>query len=226
MHASAKIYTRFGLRLYDFIVLAVSNAFAWRCSTKKILLPFFAAHIGVRSHLDVGVGTGYYPAHVVGLLEKNETRLTLMDMNPNTLEASAHRVEAAGFPGEVETIVHDVFDVAPLARYAPFDAISLFYLFHCLPGPIESKASRIFARLKPLLAADGRVYGATILVKGVQHNWLGSKLLGLYNKKGVFGNSQDDLKGLETALREHFEEVEVRIEGTVALFVGSKPWKT
>lgn len=224
MHSSASIYTRRALRLYDFVVLQFSNGFAWRCSTKCVLLPFFQQHLGVRSHLDLGVGSGYYPANSTTLLTKNGTSLTLMDLNPSTLDASRVRIQAAGLSSNIELVAHDAFTPAPEGiRNAPFDAISLFYVFHCLPGKISDKASKILTTVTPLLQPDGTVYGATILGKGVHHNWIGKILMKLWNSKGVFDNYDDDVDGLTDALKEHFEDVKVRVEGKVALFVGKRP---
>ena len=45
MEASASIYTRFSLSLYDIIVLTISNSFAWRCPTGAVLLPFYKQHL-------------------------------------------------------------------------------------------------------------------------------------------------------------------------------------
>lgn len=224
LHSSASLYTRRALRLYDFVVLQFSNAFAWRCSTKSILLPFFQQHLGVHSHLDLGVGSGYYPAHSTDILTRNGTRLTLMDLNPSTLDATCSRIRAAGLESGVELVAHNAFNIAPEGiQNTPFEAVSLFYLFHCLPGTISDKARKVFVNLTPLMESNGTVYGATILGKGVQHNWIGRALMKLWNSKGVFDNYEDDVEGLTSALKEHFEDVKVRVEGMVALFVGRGP---
>ncbi|KAI0092201.1 S-adenosyl-L-methionine dependent methyltransferase [Irpex rosettiformis] len=227
LHSSASIYNRYALHFYDLVVLVFSNTFAWRCPTKSVLLPFFVQHLqGVHTHLDIGVGSGYYPAHSTTHFIKNGTKLTLMDMNLSTLHVSLARIRAAGLKGKVELIAHDVFIPAPEGiRNAPFEAVSLFYLLHCLPGKISDKTSRICTQLIPLMQPDGTLYGATILGKGVQHNWIGRLLMRLWNSKGVFDNYEDDLEGLAAALKEHFEEVKVVVEGKVALFVAKRPLK-
>ncbi|KAI0775356.1 hypothetical protein BC629DRAFT_1582977 [Irpex lacteus] len=175
LHPSASLYTRQVLRLYDIVVLCFSNTFAWRCSTRSILLPFFQQHL-------------------------------------------------AGLESGVELVAHDAFNLAPEGiQNTPFEAVSLFYLFHCLPGTISDKARKVFGNLTPLMESNGTVYGATILGKGVQHNWIGRALVKLWNSKGVFDNYEDDVEGLTSALKEHFEDVKVRVEGMVALFVGRGP---
>src|SRR5262249_21733539 len=59
--ASARYYRRLILSFYALWVLPISNPFVWRCPTKTVLVPFFRANVG-RRHMDVGVGTGYFPA--------------------------------------------------------------------------------------------------------------------------------------------------------------------
>ena len=81
-----KIYTPLTLKLYDWWVLCISNSYAWNCSTKDILIPYFLQNLSP-NHLDIGVGTGYYltkiPAHY---------NISLMDLNPASLKAASARV--------------------------------------------------------------------------------------------------------------------------------------
>src|SRR3546814_14718403 len=79
---------------------------------------------------------------------------------------------------------------------------SITYLLHCLPGPSSRKAVA-FANLKPLLNDGARVFGATILGRGVRHHALGRQVLRLYNARGIFGHAEDDLAGLRDALTAH-----------------------
>lgn len=210
--AGAAVYSRFVLRLYDAWVLGVSNRYAWKCPTSRVLLPFYRKHLG-RRHLDVGVGTGWYLAHA-GLT--SESRIALLDLNENSLHAAAAR---SGRPDAVQ-FARDVMQPLDLDDAPPFDSIALFYLLHCLPGGMADKA-RVFAHLAPHLAPDGVLYGATILGDEAGHNCLGRMLMRVYNRKGVFGNRGDTATGLEASLRAHFRQVEVRRHGKVALFTAS-----
>ena len=47
--------------------------------------------------------------------------------------------------------------------------------------------------------------------------------MGLYNKKGIFGNTGDSVEGLKEALGLAFEEWEVTVVGVVALFEARRP---
>ncbi|KAJ5153132.1 uncharacterized protein N7482_009610 [Penicillium canariense] len=210
--AGAALYSPFTLYFYNYWVLGVSNSYAWCCSTKDIQLPFFRKFMGQR-HLDIGPGTGYYLANA-GVPETTE--MTLMDLNPNSLETAKSRF---GRPS-TRTVKADVLEPLPLSGV--YDSISVFYLLHCLPGPLERKM-KLFANLKPLLAEGGTIYGTTILGKDVHHNWLGRILMNLYNSKGYFGNWEDGESGIRTALCRNYKKVEIKVVGRVLMFSASQP---
>ena len=210
--AGAAVYSPLTLALYDAWVLGISNRYAWRCPTNEVLLPFFRANVRPR-HLDIGVGTGYYLAKAQ---LSSQTQVTLLDLNPSSLAAAKRRI---GRPG-TRTLQHDVMQ--PIPGDERFDSISLFYLLHCLPGPLDAKAV-IFGHLKHKLQPGGVLFGATILGDEAGHNGLGRKLMAVYNKKGIFGNRQDTQVGLEAHLRQHFRDVTLKREGRVLLFRAAQP---
>lgn len=207
--AGAAVYSPLTLKLYDAWVLGVSNRFAWGCSTRQILQPFFDRNIGAR-HLDVGVGTGYYLANAN---LPDTTHVTLLDLNPSSLQAAKDRFGRA----DTQVLKHDVYAPLDASQHERYDSISLFYLLHCLPGTMADKA-QVFANLKPCLKSSGVLFGATILGDAVGHNGFGRKLMAVYNKKGIFGNRSDSVAGLRSALEQHFTHVNIEVEGKVALF--------
>ncbi|KAJ0273354.1 hypothetical protein COL940_009900 [Colletotrichum noveboracense] len=79
-------------------------------------------------------------------------------------------------------------------------------LIHCVPGPPARKAEALI-RLKSLLTPDGKLFGVTILGKGVKHNSMGKALMFWHNLFGVFGNTEDDMESFVGPLREAFEDV-------------------
>ncbi len=131
LHASAKYYNRFMLRVYDFFVLCLFNHFWWRCPTATMLLPFFKAHIGTDTHLRIGVGTGHYPVYSLDNLRttRSPSRCTW-------------RPSGAGYAGELQTLEHDVFEPLPATLNGQFDSVLMFYLFHCLPGSFRLRRRR------------------------------------------------------------------------------------
>jgi len=226
---SAQLYTPFALKVYDFWVLWLSNTWAWRCPTKSILLPFYERHLASSEHhLDVGAGTGYYPANV--LTKSKLKSVTLMDLNPSTLAHAENRIKANGYKGGVEGVIHNAFEKFPeeSEMRGKFDSISLYYVLHCLPGKFPSKVEIVARSLADGLTENGVFYGSTILASvpsGQGHNLFGRLLMNFYNKKQIFGNEEDDVAGLKTGLEAVFEEVEIEVVWMVALFTCRRPRK-
>ena len=208
VEAGQAVYTRPVLKIYDWLVLGLSNRWIWKCPTPRILA-LYDAHVSA-NHLDVGVGTGYY-------LDKcrfpsAEPRLALMDLNPQSLATAARRV-ARYRPEQIQANVLEPLD----REVMPFDSIGLNYLLHCLPGSIATKAV-VFDHLQPLLNPGGTVFGATLLQGDVERSATARRLMAVYNAKGIFTNTEDDLAGLEVALADRFAEHTVEIVGCGALF--------
>ncbi len=161
------------------------------------------------NHLDVGVGTGYY---LDKCLSNTERRVALLDLNLNSLNSAASRISRF----DPEIYHANGLDRLEL-KCDNFDSISINYLLHCLPGSIKEK-SIVFANLRPYLNEKGVLFGSTILGKGVKKSYLASKLMSIYNHKGIFDNNLDSLTELTSSLREHFKEVDIRTLGCVAVF--------
>ncbi|KAN0084995.1 hypothetical protein V8E54_001462 [Elaphomyces granulatus] len=216
-------YAWFTLYLYDFWVLCISSSFAWGCSTWNILVPFFKSHVG-RRHLDVGVGTGYFPARAGDTMEA----LTLVDLNPSCLSMASRRIPQP--KNGTKTFVADALQPRMLPSSLPpslksYDSISLMYLIHTLPGPPGYKL-QVFRNAKPYLKEKGVVFGATVLGKDVYHNLFAMLLMWVYNRLGIFDNFGDSKEEVMKALKSEFEEVTVEVIGCVLLFVASQPRET
>ncbi|GAB4360517.1 MAG: class I SAM-dependent methyltransferase [Kiloniellaceae bacterium] len=209
--AGQAVYTERTLKLYDAVVLRFSNRFLWRCPTAE-LLALYDANVSA-NHLDAGVATGYFLDRC--RFPVAQPRLGLLDLNPLCLQAAAARVARY----RPETYRADVLQPIDFP-VEPFDSLGITYLLHCLPGPLSRKAAA-FANLKPLLRDGARVFGATILGRGVAHNALGRRVMRFYNRRGIFGNETDDLEALREALEAQFDDVELRLAGTVALFTAT-----
>lgn len=235
---SARYYSSFVLSSYDFFVLYFSNKFVWRCPTKSVLLPFFRANAGPR-HMDVGVGTGYFPAaattrrreitssdkHDRDTIKQGEDwpqKLALVDVNPKCLETASSRIAQ---PDRTVRLLADVLRPLP-DPVEVFDSISFMYLLHCLSGPPREKTQRVLVNLKPYLAEQGVLFGATILGKGVRHNWIGRILMWAYNRVGLFHNYADGKDEIISALEAEFDDVEGHVIGCVLVFRARRPKRT
>lgn len=216
----AKHYFRGFLRIYDFLILKFHNNFVWRCPTKTVLLPFFCANAGER-HMDVGVGTGYYPAALHQSNPSWPQHLTLVDVNHNCLESSAERI---GLPDRTSRVIANALEPFTLPANEPekFDSISLIFLLHCLPcSPAEK--TQIFTNLKQHLSPQGTLFGATVLAKGVQQTWLSCFMLWFLNLIGAFSNTEDGKDDFLKALAAEFGDVEGHVIGSVFIFCARRP---
>lgn len=206
--AGQAVYSSLVLRFYDILVLGLSNHLLWRCPTAAIAA-LYDRNLSAE-HLDVGVGTGYFLDR--GRWPVPHPSITLLDLNPNCLEAAARRLRRFR-PRVIRANV-----LAPFpSELGPFHSASLGYLLHCLPGTIGEKAV-VFDHLSPILAPGARVFGATILQGDTVRSKPAQALMDFYNRKGVFSNKRDTADDLGTALRDRFDDVRIEIRGTVALF--------
>ena len=208
--AGQAVYSKRILRVYDFVVLGVSNRFIWKCPTQR-LEQHYNQHI-TENHLDVGVGTGYFLDRC--RLPSPSPRIALLDLNQNALEFASQRIARY----KPETFRRNVLEPISIDG-ARFDSVGINFLLHCVPGPIESKAVAL-DHLKGLMNPNAVLFGSTLLQGGVTRNWLATRLMDTYNKKGIFSNRYDDLDGLKRALSQRFREVFVDVVGCAALFSG------
>jgi 2-polyprenyl-3-methyl-5-hydroxy-6-metoxy-1,4-benzoquinol methylase len=211
VEAGQRVYSPLVLWGYDLVVLGFSNRLVWRCRS-SMLLERYDRYVGAR-HLDVGVGTGWFLDHCTWPVEQPE--ITLLDLNEHSLSVASKRIRRY----EPATIHANALDPVELGDVR-FDSIGANYLFHCLPGMLESKAATVASNLRPYLTPNGVVFGSTILGRGVEHNLLGRRLMRLYNNKGIFSNLEDDQRGLEQGLASQLTDVHTEIVGSVALFAG------
>ena len=210
VEAGQAVYTKITLFFYDVIVVSVSNSHIWKCPS-SLIEAHYNANIS-SNHLDVGVGTGYFLDRC--RFPKNNPRVALMDLNPNSLAHTAKRLERY----QPETYQQNVLEKIETS-IKPFDSIGANYLLHCVPGAITEKAI-IFDHLRKLMNPGARVFGSTILQGGVERSWLAQRLMAFYNKKGIFSNTTDSLDDLKSALSQRFKNVKVDVVGCVALFSG------
>lgn len=210
--AGQAVYTPGLLRIYDWLVLGLSNRCIWRCPTPR-LLEHYQRHI-TANHLDVGVGTGYfldrcrYPSAA--------PRIALLDLNQNSLDFAARRIARY----QPETLRRNVLEPIDYAG-EPFDSVGINYLLHCLPGTMAEKAVA-FDHLARLMKPDATLFGSTLLQVGVTRNWVARWLMAVYNRNGAFSNTTDSLDDLERELRLRFRDVTVEVIGCVAAFAGRK----
>jgi SAM-dependent methyltransferase len=210
---SAAVFSRPVLALYDFGALGLANTFAWKCPTRA-LRDLYDANVSA-SHLDVGVGTGYFLDRC--RFPSKSPRIVLADLSTSSLQVAARRIR------RFQPRAYCVDVLAPFTfPEAPFDSIGVSYLLHCLPGTFRQKGV-VFDQLRRLLSAEGVVFGATLLGSGIARGAPARALAAFLNWAGVFDNTGDDLGGLEDCLLARFSRVEICVHGCAALFTAREP---
>ncbi|PHH78270.1 hypothetical protein CDD80_7143 [Ophiocordyceps camponoti-rufipedis] len=208
--------------LYDFLVLGLSNTFIWKCSTSQVLLPLYSSSMGER-HLDVGVGSGYFPATALmdHTINSRCKELTILDLHQAPLQKTRERLTASLPPETIlTTVCADATGPLPFPA-ASFDSATIFYLYQCLRGPPKFK-SRIFSSLARYLTADGVLTGS-IITGDRKAGWLARIFCKFYNSRGIFCNEGDTATDITEALNESFQEVDVWFTGAVMLFRARRP---
>ena len=204
------IYTPVMLSVYDALVHGLSNRFAWRCPTRR-LLDLYRANLSA-GHLEAGVGTGFFLDHTSGA---RFDRLVLLDINRHCLDRAGSRL------ARFNPVLRQVNLLDPIEiDSASFASVGLTYVLHCLPGSMSEKLVAV-DHLRPLMGDDAVLFGATILGHDIAPNFAARRLLDLYNAKGVFNNREDDLTSLSNSLKQRFGRVEIETQGCVALFRAS-----
>lgn len=205
--ATQRVLTPLSLKFYDAFVLGFSSPLLWRCPASA-LQELYDRNISA-NHLDIGVGTGYFLDHAKWCA--GPINLTLMDINEPCLDMVSRRLLRM----QPKRLVADVLD--PLPETGPFESISLTHVLHCLPGDMRTK-SRVFDNLRPVLAPDGRLFGATIVQGDAPRSRAAQGLMNFYNARRIFTNKRDCAEDLQEMLSSRFEDVAVTLMGCVAIF--------
>lgn len=204
-------YTAFLLKLYDPIVLGVVAGLVWRVPPEP-LLDNYRRNITDR-HLEIGPGTGYCIERS-GL--PDGTSVAILDPNPNVLEHTTRKLARFRVTG----IEADV--LKPLPVEGPFESAGMNMVIHCLPGPATRKALAI-QNTAAVLSPTGTFFGATILGRAAKHSWLGHRVLTAFNRRGAFDNLDDTVDGLREMLAASFEQVDIKVVGSAAVFEARRP---
>jgi Methyltransferase domain len=204
-------YGEFLLRLYDPLVLGPISRFVWRAPA-ELGVKLYREHIRP-NHLDVGPGTGYFIDHA-GL--PAGSKVTVLDPNPNVLRHVTRRLRNL----DVTTVEADVLKPLPVA--GPFASAGFNAVLHCLPGPMERKATAI-ANIAAVLAPDATLFGASVLGMSARHTRAGRWFLKAFNRRGVFDNLADTEEGIAQILRQSFRDVHIETLGGLAVFSATGP---
>jgi len=210
-YAGQRDYNRALLSLYDPLVLGPIARYVWHCPTSG-LVERYRRHVRP-GHLDVGPGTGYF-LEQSGL--PDGSAVTIVDPNPTVLRHVARRLDRLA----VSAVEADVLKPLPVA--GPFNSAGLHLVIHCLPGPMERKALAV-ADVAAVLAPDGVLFGASVLGTGGNHTRTARAFLSVFNRQRGFDNLADTEDGLRGILGASFDQVELEVIGSIAVFSASGP---
>ena len=199
------------LAIYDPWVLKFMTRVVWHVPVQPAV-DRYRRHLGHR-HLDVGPGTGYFIAKAE---PPAGTEITLLDPNPHVLRHASKRLAAM----EPTTVEADV--MKPLPVSGPFDSAALSFVIHCLRGPMSNKAIAV-RNVADVLTHEGVLFGGTVLGTGEAHTRPARAFLRAANKEGGFDNLGDTANGVREILGESFEDVDVEVVGSAAMFTASCP---
>lgn len=206
LHAGQAVYTPRTLKFYDFMVLGVSNHLIWHCATRQLLR--FYRHNMRGEHLEIGVGSGFFPSHAE---QPAPQRLVLTDLNTEALSYASRRIARPS-----RSYQRNVLEPLDLPE-AAFDSVSMSYLLHCVPGNLRDKACA-FDHASAYLKRGGVLFGSTLLQSAHRPTLAARALMRLYNLTGIFHNQDDRLIDLEQALSQRFRCYQIQVVGHVAMF--------
>jgi len=212
-HAGARLYSRPLLAVYDLIVYRFNLPLLWRCPVGRVR-DLYDTHV-TDNHLDIGVGTGYFLDRC--RFPGPRPRIALLDLNPNSLRHTAHRIERH----RPEQHLQDVLE--PFCHsLAPVDSVGLSLTLHCLPGTMAEKAVA-FDHIRAVMRPGAVFFGVAVLGDGVTAHGVARMAMWRMNAWGFFSNEEDSPSSLERELRARFVDVEVEIVGCAALFSARTP---
>jgi ubiquinone/menaquinone biosynthesis C-methylase UbiE len=209
----AAVYTPLALASYDTVVLGLACTVTLRCPQRHLVDLYRRNMAG--HHLDVGVGTGRLIARAAP--DPDTTTITLADINQACLAKAARTLRAY----RPVTVTANALETLPFDP-GTFDSAAASFLLHCVPGTITEKAV-VLTHMAATLRPGGRLFGSTILARGVSHTRAARRLIAANNRKGIFHNADDSLTDLDAVLAKLTPHYTLSTRGCVALFACALP---
>ena len=206
------LFSSMSHRLYDLGLYRLVTGFFWRCPTAR-LLDNYADHVS-NSHLEIGVGSGYFLHHT--LCPDIQQRLSLLDLNRRCLKKSANRLSIYAPNALHQSILQPVRDGA-----GSFASAGMNYVLHCIPGSFcENRV--MFENIHATLQDGGVFFGATLLPGRSNGRVASRAFMALLNWLGVFHNARHTEADLRRMLAAVFRSSKIEMIGDAAIFVAVK----
>ncbi|MDG4533498.1 class I SAM-dependent methyltransferase [Streptomyces sp. AV19] len=201
-------YTKSFLNLYDLAVFRGTAPLAWHCPP-AVSRQMYDTCLGA-NHVEIGVGTGYLLDHAT--FPVADPKITLVDLNPNSLAHTAHRLRRY----DVTTLRANVLEPLPLPERT-YDSVGMSYLLHCVPGSIKEKGIAL-KHAASVVRPGGVVFGATVLSSGIPVSTRGRWTMNWLNKQGAFHNQEDNYDDLRDQLAQYFDRFQLTSRGCVGIW--------
>lgn len=202
------LFSHMSHRLYDVGLYRFVSRVFWRCPTERLLDHYVENVSG--SHLEVGVGSGYFLRRT--LCREHVHRLTLWDLNKTCLIKAAQKLRSF----EPELRHHNILE--PLDGVAcACQSVGMNYALHCIAGSFKENR-RLFQTIHNQLAPGGVFFGATLLQTAGGTTLLSRLGMVVLNALGIFHNRQHRLEDLRAVLEELFPDVDIKLVGNATVF--------
>ncbi|WP_437970632.1 methyltransferase [Sorangium sp. So ce260] len=201
-------------RLYDLWVPTIASEHLWECPPDRILSLY--NRYAAADHLEAGVGSGYFLDRCT--FPVADPSLTLLDLSSSAVDVSLERLRRYRVTGLVASLLEPL----PLPESA-FGSVGMNYVLHCIPGALRDKMDTVLGHLLPCMKDGGVLFGTTVLGRGVRHNAVGGPFAAAMQRLRIFQNQEDDLPGLEAALKRHVSDYSIEPVGRTAVFIARKP---
>ncbi|MET7637229.1 class I SAM-dependent methyltransferase [Streptomyces sp. NPDC005438] len=207
--AGQEVYSDRVLRIYDPLVLWLTNSAVWRCP-RRVMRGMYQRNVGAR-HLEVGVGTGYFLHRC--RFPVPDPDIHLVDLNVATLRYASRRLARY----QPTTRQANILEPLPVSERR-YDSAGVNMVLHCLPGGDLRGKAKALAHVAATVRPGGRVFGSTILAHGVEVNPAARAMLRNHNERGILNNAGDRLEDLHEVMADHFTDHTVWTRGCFALF--------
>jgi hypothetical protein len=202
-----KVYSQIGLRLYDSLIMGAVTRHVWNCPS-SVFVAYYRTH-ATANHADIGVGTGYCLDHC-GLVA-GESRLALLDLQPNCLEYAGRRLARY----RPEKYLWNAGE--PLPRIRPFDSIGLGGILHCLPGDMREKGL-VFDALASISTHGTTIFGYTLVNDAIGRTFRRRAVFRQFHRMQVINCKHDSVGNLEQTLAARFADYSIEQVGCFAFF--------
>ena len=154
--------------------------------------------------------------------------LTLLDYDENPLRLAKNNLIKHGFDEQkIKTICTDILQLKPelFERNGikdAFDSISMSFLLHCVPGPMNEKFPTILNNLSCVIDEDTRLFGSCFcnpteeMLNGL--SFLRRFIICNAQKSADVDNKNDKVEDVQQILNDHFHSSYTEQLGIVTVY--------